>query len=147
MRISDWSSDVCSSELVRRPAAVMPRGRGPARASAGAREPRTGEKRDLPLLDPGDPGAGLVLVDEAAHPARPALGQLPAVEHLEAVVEGVDEGQPGGDAEAGGVVVVQPLAFPHQAADPAGVGPDQHMEVARAAGPGAPVPPPPQPRT
>src|SRR3546814_5100314 len=88
---------------VRRPAAVMPRGRGPARASAGAREPRPGAKRDLPLLDPGDPGAGLALVDEAAHPARPALAQLPAVEHHEAVVEGVDEGQPGGDEEAGGV--------------------------------------------
>src|SRR3546814_11350463 len=82
---------------VRRPAAVMPRGRGPARASAGAREPRTGEKRDLPLLDPGDPGAGLVLVDDAAHPARPALALLPPVEHPQAVADGEVRRASGGE--------------------------------------------------
>src|SRR3546814_9443243 len=125
---ASFSAGRSTAWRVRRPAAVMPRGRGPARPAAGARRPRTGEKGNLSLLNPGDPGAGLVLVDEAAHPARPALGQFPAVEHLEAIAEGVDERQPGGDAEAGGVVVVQPLDFPHQAADAAGVGHDQQLE-------------------
>src|SRR3546814_13800537 len=105
---ASFSAGRSTAWRVRRPAAVMPRGRGPARASAGAREPRTGEKRDLPLLDPGAPGAGLVLVDEAAHPARTARGQLPAVQTLAAVVEGVAGGKPGGDGEAGGGRVGQP---------------------------------------
>src|SRR3546814_10956182 len=36
MRISDWSSDVCSSDLLRTPGAVLvPRGQAPAPTSAG----------------------------------------------------------------------------------------------------------------
>src|SRR3546814_13417169 len=90
---ASFSAGRSTAWRVRRPAAVMPRGRRPAWAWAGARQPRTREKRNLSLLNPGDPGAGLVLVDEAAHQARPALGQLPAVEHLEARSEERRRGQ------------------------------------------------------
>src|SRR3546814_6856419 len=87
MRISDWSSDVCSSDL---------------------------------LLDPRDSRAGLVLVDELAHPARPALGQFLPADHLQGIVKAVDQGQRGRDAKVGGLGVAEALDLAHQAANAAG---------------------------
>src|SRR3546814_6043858 len=59
MRISDWSSDVCSSDLVS-PASAPParRSAGGQRSAARDRRPPAAQPRDDGQPDPAQPGVG-----------------------------------------------------------------------------------------
>src|SRR3546814_2924178 len=71
MRISDWSSDVCSSDLVRRSARDPVPG---TRAPGGREGPRQGARHVRRLPAEADSGAGGVAGDRADQLARPGEG-------------------------------------------------------------------------
>src|SRR3546814_5873552 len=100
MRISDWSSDVCSSDLQRRPAPGI--GRSPRAAEPRHQDIEEGDeegeaKHERPQRDPGIDVLEIWQVDRDA----PVHALHAGNEHGEkGCVEG-DEGHPGGELSHG----------------------------------------------
>src|SRR3546814_10906426 len=93
MRISDWSSDVCSSDLARGDRGVVNLRRGPARDRRDARGGEGGERGVLALVErPGERGQFLDLLHREGQP----LSDLRVEAGFERHVDGDMEKRAGG---------------------------------------------------